>query len=344
MSDFINLEHDPRTVVFKGDFELRNELVFEFFNTTSAAQYSDAFERALVLGCYALRLNGTGQLLDKVARDLNGELRQLRVLMDLQGLKERNAAVAGQEAEFNIIDTLQDLSDRHGWGDEVTNTGGNVGAIARRKVGDAVIAISGTDRRIVIESKADKSVSLGDPAKAGPTRIKKNSEKKTAYGEGLTALANREADVAIVVHFADNVHSSIRNAGGIQFLAEQPGFIVIVDRVNGDWGTLTAAYGLARGLCLAWEEGAQRWEAVDLIVKKLSRELERMLQIDKQLSQIQEAASSILNALESITGTRESVKESLELMSKACVALLANPADAKAKLALFNDDTRLLGA
>ena len=29
--------------------------------------------KALFLGCYVLSLNGTGELLDKVARDLNGD-------------------------------------------------------------------------------------------------------------------------------------------------------------------------------------------------------------------------------------------------------------------------------
>ena len=335
MCAFINLEHDPKMVVFKGDFELKNEIVFEFFDAAHVAQYSDAFERALVLGCYALSLNGTGQLLDKVALDLNGELRQLRVLMDLRGMKERVAAVAGQEAEFNIINKLLDHAERLGWGDTVTNTGGSIGAIDQRKVGDVVIAISGTDRRIVLESKDDKSVDLGDFVKMDQKGKKKDIEKTTAYGQGLAALANRDADVAIVVHFADNVHQSIRDAGCIQFLAEQPGFIVIVDRVNDDWGTLTAAYGLARGLCLAWEEGAERWAAVDLIVKRLSREVDRMFQIDKQLEEIRGSAEKILAVLTSLTSTRDSVKASLELVSQANEALLTNPADAKAKRAFF---------
>ncbi len=338
MCAFINLEHDAKTVVFKGDFQLENELVFGFFTGTPAPQYTDAFERALVLGCYALSLNGTGELLNKVAMDLNGELQQLRVLMDLRGMKERVAAVAGAEAEVNIIDTLQALSDSHGWGDEITNTGGNVGALARRKVGDAVIAIAGTERSIVIESKADKSVSLGDPATTDPTKVKTNFETKTAYGQGLTALANRRADVAIMVHFADNVHKSIRDGGVIQFLPEQPGFVVIVDRVNGSWGPLTAAYALARGLCLAWDDGAERWASVDLIVKRLRRELDRMFAIDEQLERVRTAATSILTSLDLITETRESVRESLELMAQASVALLANPTDARAKHALFLDD------
>jgi len=336
---FINLEPHNKRVVFKGDFELDSEFVFSFFDSMPAADYESEFERALVLGCYALRLNGTGELLNRVAMDLNGELRQLRVLMDLRGLKERVASFAGQEAEFNIIDTLQAHCDHHQWQDEIANTGGYVGALPRRKVGDAVITISGTDRRIVIESKADKSVSLGDPSTTDPLKTKANFETKTAYGQSLTALANRQADVSIMVHFADNTHASVRAAGLMQFLPEQPGFVVIVDRVNGDWSALTAAYTVARGMCLAWEEGAQRWEAVDLIVKRLQRELARMYAIDSQLERVRTAAQEILGSLETVAETRNAVRDSLALISEAGLALLANPVDTLTKRAVFLDES-----
>ena len=109
-----------------------------------------------------------------------------------------------------------------------------IGAIARHIAGDAVIHISGTDRRIVFESKADTSFSFGDPAKVGATTAGVKSET-TSDGQGLTALVNREAKISIVVHFALSAHSTVTKRGIIQSMPEQPGFIVIADRVNESW-------------------------------------------------------------------------------------------------------------
>lgn len=336
MAAFINLQHADHSVLLKGDFALQNELVFEFFNASPAAQYEEAFERALVLGCYALQLNGTGEILNRVAQDLNGELGRLKVLMELRGLRQQNAPSAGAEAEVDVIDALQAYADLRGWEDSITATGNTVGVIPRRKVGDALVQIAGTERSIVVESKADQSVGLGDPADVD-SRKKTNFESGTAYGQSLTALANREATLAIFVYFEDTAPKAVREAGAIQFLPEQPGFNVVVDRVTGTWNALHSAYALGRGMCLAWEAGAKQWEAVDLIVKRLSRELNRLGEIDRDLTNIRKAAEGTIKALDSIEGTREAIRQSLELMGEATEALIANPADAMAKRDLFLD-------
>jgi len=333
----VHLERDGQRVVVKGDVEIRNDVVYALFDRTPAERYDEVFEQALVLGCYALGLNSTGELLSKVATDLNADLQHLRMLIELRGLKERSAAVAGGQAEADIIDRLQAHADAQGWGDAVASAGQGVGVLPRRKVGDAVISVAGTQRRIVVESKADRSVSLGGPATVDPLKTRADIEKKTAYGQGLTALANREAEVAILVHFDDNAHRSIRQGGIIQFLPEQPAFVVIVDRVSGQWDALFAAYGLARGLCLAWEAGAQRWEAVDLLVKRVDRELARLNDIDGQLRRIGQAAEGILESLQSIQSTREAIRSSLDLMAESKEALRVDPANALAKRRLYLD-------
>jgi hypothetical protein len=337
VAGFINLEHADKSVVFKGDYALTNELVFQMFAGTPATQYDETFERALVLGSYALQLNGTGELLNKVAIDLNGELHKLKVLMDLRGLRQREAAVAGAEAEINVIDALQAYADARAWDDDIAFTGNTVGVIPRRKVGDALVTIKGSERTIVVESKADQSVGLGEPGKVDPTKVKTNFETKTAYGQSLTALANREATIAIFVFFADNAPKAVRDAGTIQFLPEQPGFNVIVDRVAGTWDALNAAYALARGLCLAWDAGAEQWDAVDLIAKRLSREIDRLRSVESQFDTMRKSAMAILAALDAIDETRASMRESLELVGETIEVLMSNPADAAAKRTLFLD-------
>ena len=335
MSQMVRLDQINHKVVVSGDFEIANEIVFAYLDARSADTYDEELERALVLGCYALSLDNTGEVLNKVALDLNGELQRLRVLMDLRGIRARSASVSGAEAEVGIIDVLQDYADAHQWNDDIRATGASTGTIARRKVGDAVIDIAGSERSIVIESKADKSVALGGPDVSDPLTARTDFEKKTAYGQGLTALANRQADIAILVHFADAVHPKVRDGGMIQFIPEQPAFVVIVDRFAGKWESLQAAYALARELSLTWDAGAEKWQSVDLIVKRLARELGRLGAIDKQLTAMRNSAQSILDAIESVQDTREAIQESLELLNETMASIRSNPADALLKRRVF---------
>lgn len=335
MSEIVRLDQVKNSVIVSGDFEITNEIVFALLDATPADRYDEVFEKALALGCYALSLNDTGEVLNKVAVDLNGELQRLKVLMDLRGLRERTATFSGSEAERSIIDVLQAYADNHSWSDEIVDTGAGVGRLPRRKVGDVVIDIAGTERRIVVESKADKSVTLGGPDISDPLTAKADPEKKTAYGQGLTALANRDADIAILVHFEDSAHLRVREGGAIQFLPELPAFVVIVDRVAGRWEALQAAYALGRALSLCWDSGTERWEAVDLIVKRLARELARLQSIDTKLESMRTSAQVILDAVDSIEEIRQAIQQSLELLSDKMSSLRANPADALGKRQIF---------
>lgn len=80
-----------------------------------------------------------------------------------------------------------------------------------------------------------------------------------------------------------------------------------------------AAYALARELPLTWDAGAGKWQAVDLIVKRLARELAR------------------LDYIESVKDTREAVQQSLEFLGETIASLRANPADALTKRRILLD-------
>ena len=68
--------------------------------------------------------------------------------------------------------------------------------LPRRKVGDLVAKVNGADDcTVVIEAKWDKRVTDGDPTHLDESgNITKNAEK-TAYGQNLTSVINREADI-----------------------------------------------------------------------------------------------------------------------------------------------------
>lgn len=78
-----------------------------------------------------------------------------------------------------------------------------------------------------------------------------------------------------------------------------------------------AAYALARELPLTWDAGAGKWQAVDLIVKRLARELAR------------------LDSIESVMGTREAIQQSVELLRETMASVRAKPADALIKPRVF---------
>ena len=67
----ISIDHQEHAVVVAGQTAVTQQVVYEYFKALPAPEYSMAFERALVLGCYALQLDEVGQMLDKAARDVS---------------------------------------------------------------------------------------------------------------------------------------------------------------------------------------------------------------------------------------------------------------------------------
>lgn len=306
----IRLNQQTKAVESVEAISIDNEVVFAYFDSIAQSDYDATFERALALGCYALSQESIAQMLDVTARDLDGRLEQMKLLFQLRDLKQRSAA-KGADAEDDIADVLQQISDARGWGDVVTATGNSIGVIARRKVGDFVIAIDGAERRIVVEAKWDSSVQPGHPSEATKPGSTPAKLEKTAYGQNITALANREADIAIFVGDVGNASAGLNKQGRLVFLPEQPGFNVLVDRSNGDWSLLEATYALARTLILAESRTEDAYRAVDFAVKRLQGDLVRLDELQSLMDTVTKSAQAILTATESYAGQREAIKASL---------------------------------
>ncbi len=321
--NFIKLGSDPKRVEFTGEFILENEFIYEFFNGKRATEYDATFERALTLGCYALSVERIGAFLASAEVELDLRLEELKALYTIRTLKEKYAG-KGAIVEADIASVLQDFIDQRGWSDTVSLTGETIGVIPRRKVGDLVAAINGSDNcRVVIESKWDKSVDFGDPTILDESKNVTKKSEKTAYGQNLTALINREADVTIFISDTSIAHDTIsNNVDGILFQPEIPGFIVLVNRDKGDWTNLFAAYSVARALAILSSEGKYEADRIAMIAKRLIRDLNNVFKLDAHLAKIDKGANQVLaassdirdqcaNALQSAVRAQELLTRSL---------------------------------
>jgi len=337
---FISLKQQaPQSVEFKGDCSIDHPMVFELFNKAPAENYDKVFEQALSLGAYALSLDEIGAMLDRTSHDVDGRLMQLKVLFELRGLRSRIISEKGEDFEVDLAEVLLSMSEQNNWSDEITKTGGVIGVIPgngrdTRKVGDITIEVTEFNRRIVVEAKNDRSFPNGDPSGTA----KAASTEKSDQGQNYSALANREANIAIFVLDRANAHTTFQGFESITFIPEQPGFTVLIDKSKGDYSALRTAYALSREILRVWDQGPNDWKPIDLLLKRINRELARLTALDKSLEKIQKAAKDILNALEAVQGTREDIDASVKTMTQAVDLMKSAPLTALEKRAVYLEE------
>lgn len=299
---FVTLGSDPKRIEFTGDFVIEDEFLHDFFNSVKAADYDTVFARAFRLGVYALAEERIAAFLGTVERELDGRLEELKMLLTVKSIQEKYAG-KGDIAEAEIDDVLQTFVDERGWADSITRTGGTIGVLPRRKVGDLVAKVNADDDcTVVIEAKWDKTVTDGDPSHLDESANVTKKAESTAYGQNLTAVINREADVSIFVSDTRIAHSSLRDGNdGIVFHPEIPGFVVLVDRATNDWSNLRAAYTVARSLALLAREGRWSTERIGIVCKRLVRDLSKIDELTTELGKITKATKQIDGAVEAIT-------------------------------------------
>jgi len=331
---FVSLGSDPKRIEFSGDFVIEDEFLHGFFDSVPAAEYDTTFARAFRLGVYALAEERIAAFLGTVERELDGRLEELKMLLTVKSIQEKYAG-KGDVAEAEIDDVLQAFVDERGWADSITRTGGTVGVLPRRKVGDLVARINGKDDcSVVIEAKWDKSVTDGDPTHLDESaNVTKNAES-TAYGQNLTAVINRTADVSIFVSDVRIAHASLRNGSdGITYHPEIPGFVVLVDRASGDWSNLRAAYTVARSLALLRSDGSWSADRLGIVCKRLVRDLSKIKQLKAELSKISKATKQIDDAVNAITRHHDHIAESASATDALLTRMLngENPTDVEWK-------------
>lgn len=278
-----------------GSFEVENPVVFGFFDKLPASERDEALLKALNIGVLALMEDRLSSFLAKTSNHLGTELESLKMIFDMKQEIFLRSAAKGLIAEEEIAEFLTGFFKEQRLTDTVSLTGASKGKLGNNKTGDIVCEVDGNDdKKIIIESKFDKSLSLGDIGSKDVFA----SGADTAWSQLIEAQANRDGKTAIIVFDVASVSNSVSKAVQNVRFVPQIGFCVIVDSGKGDYTNLIIAYMLARDLV----KNATRLELdkdfLALFVNRIIRDIGDVRQIEKLVRSNIQNNKKILEQLE----------------------------------------------
>lgn len=277
------------------EFEIENQIVFNYFDNLPAAERDEKLIRAIYIGVLALMENRISSFLSKVSNELGTELESLKMIFDMKKELFYKSTIKGTLAEEDILEFLNQYFLDRKLKDKAYLTGNTVGSIHKNKTGDIICEINGTnDLKIAIECKFDKSVRLGEiQSKDIFTR-----KSDTAWSQLIEAQANRESKVSIIVFDISLVENSIlKNFDNVGYI-NGIGFIAIVNSQNGDYSNLAIAYMLARDIALNSKEIDLDKDVLSMIVNRIIKDISEVLTIKSLVISNIDNNKAILKQLE----------------------------------------------
>ncbi len=260
------------------NFEVENPVVFGFFDKLQASERDDAFFKAINIGVLALMEDRLSSFLAKTSNHLGTELESFKMIFDMKQEIFLRSAAKGLIAEEEIAEFLASFFKEQKLADTVSLTGATKGNLGNNKTGDIVCEIDGKDdKRIVIESKFDKSLSLGDIRSKDVFA----SGSDTAWSQLIEAQANRNGKTAIIVFDIASVSNSVLKAVQNVRYVPQVGFCVIVDSGKGDYTNLIIAYMLARDLVQFSTQVELDKDFLALFINRILKDLTEIRQVEK---------------------------------------------------------------
>lgn len=260
------------------NFELENPIVFSYFDRLPASERDDMLLRAINIGVLALMEDRLSAFLAKTTNELGTELESLKMLFDMKQEIFFKSSVKGAIAEEDISNYLSELVTERNFKDEVIMTGSSTGAIKHNKTGDIVCRVDQRDDiKIVVESKFDKGISLGDIA----SKEIFNKSTDTAWSQLLESKVNREARAAIIVFDYSTVNAAIlKSVVNLKYISSI-GFIVLVDSQKGDYSNLGIAYFLSRDIALNKVSSDLDASVLSIIINRIIKDLYDIRSIKK---------------------------------------------------------------
>src|SRR5690606_16033311 len=145
------------------EFEIENQIVFNYFDNLPASERDDKLLRAIYIGVLALMEDRISAFLSKTSNELGTELESLKMIFDMKKELFYKTSIKGSLAEDDIADFLNEYFKEKRLKDVAILTGNEAGNLPRNKTGDIICKVDGeSDLRIAIECKFDKSIKLGD--------------------------------------------------------------------------------------------------------------------------------------------------------------------------------------
>lgn len=292
--DTIKLNQQLKRVEIS-DFEIGNQIVFNYFDNLPANERDEKLLRAIYIGVLALMEDRISSFLSKTSNELGTELESLKMIFEMKKELFYKSTIKGSLAEDEIAAFLNEYFKDKRIKDRAYLTGNTAGNLPRNKTGDIVCEVEGSvDLKIAIECKFDKSVRLGDiESKEVFTR-----KTDTAWSQLIEAQANRDSKVSIIVFDISLVDNSIlksfENVGYIPSV----GFVAVINSQKGDYSNLAIAYMLARDIALNAKEVELDKDLLAMLINRIIKDINEVLSIKSLVLNNIENNKQILKQLE----------------------------------------------
>jgi hypothetical protein len=290
----IKIDQQLKRVQIK-EFEIENEIVFNFFNNIPTSERDGKLLQAIYIGVLALMEDRFSSFLSKTSNELGTELESLKMIFEMKKEVFYKSAIKGVLAENDIAEFLIEYFKDRKIPDKVYLAGNTIGKLPKNKTGDIVCELNGQDEfKIVLECKFDKSIKLGDiESKEIFTR-----KTDTAWSQLIEAQANREAQASIIVldiSLTDN--SILRKYENVGYIPNI-GLVSIIDSQKGDYSNLSIAYMLARDIVLNAQNIDFDKNILMMLINRIIKDINEILNIRSLVNSNIENNKAILKQLE----------------------------------------------
>ena len=277
------------------EFEIENQIVFNYFSNLPANERDEKLLRAIYIGVLALMEDRISAFLSKTSNELGTELESLKMIFEMKKELFYKSTIKGILAENEIVEFLNNYFQEKRLKDKAILTGNTAGNIAKNKTGDIVCEVNGDNNlKIVIECKFDKSIRLGEIE----TKEIFTRKTDTAWSQLIEAEANREGKVSIIVFDRSLVDNSILKCAENVGYISRIGFIAVIDSQKDDYSNLSIAYMLARDIALNAKQIDLDKDLLAILVNRIIKDINEILSIKSLVYSNIENNKAILKQLE----------------------------------------------
>lgn len=277
------------------NFEIDNEIVFNYFNNLPVTDRDEKLFKALYIGVLALMEDRISTFLSKTTNELGTELESLKLIFEMKKELFYKSSIKGVLAEDEIAEFLNQYFTEKRLKDRAILTGNSIGILPKNKTGDIICEVDGNaNLKIAIECKFDKSVRLGNIE----TKDLFTRKMDTAWSQLLETQVNRESKVSLIVFDISLVDNSIlKEFENVGYIPEV-GFVAIINSQKGDYSNLAIAYMLARDIALNAKQVDLDKDTLMILVNRLIKDINEITTIKNLVNNNIENNKTILKQLE----------------------------------------------
>jgi hypothetical protein len=275
-------------------FEIDNEIVFNYFDHLKAEERNEKLLRAIYIGVLAMMEDRLSSFLSKTSNELGTELESLKMIFEMKQELFYKTTMKGMMAEEDVAEYLNEFFKAKKWKDVAALTGSEAGLLPKNKTGDILCALEGSDAKIALECKFDKSVKLGEIA-SKDVFIRKTD---TAWSQLIESNANRGTHISIMVFDISLIDGSILKITENVAFIPGVGFIVVIDSQKGDYSNLGIAYTLARDIAINAKQLELDKDVLAMLITRILRDLQEIIKIRSLVQTNIDNNKAILQQLE----------------------------------------------